>query len=239
MATPKRVGLLAPMTHELAPLVTMLGLVPRDDDPYTVHDATVDGVEFLATMTGIGMAAAAEATNRIIDAGAEHVLVIGIAGGIHPDLEIGDLVIPAGVLHADAGTTHAPAPLGDHEPRGVIRSSDDFLMDPEAHARLVAEGVVALDMETAAVALVCEERGVPWTAFRSISDRPADGLVDTSVFEMTLPDGSADQDALTRYLESNPDAAARLARMASDMEIATNAAAAAAIRACGVTIETT
>ena len=111
---------------------------------------------------------------------------------------------------------------------------DDFLTDPAVHADLLASGVVGLDMETAAVAVVCEARGVPWSVFRSISDRPADGLVDSEVWEMTQIDGSADADALGRYLESNPDAAARLAQMASDMEIATYAAAAAAVRACGV-----
>lgn len=223
------------MTHELAPLVEMLGLVERSADPYTLLDATVDGVEFVATMTGIGMAAAADATNRMLDDGAiDHVIVIGIAGGLDPALDIGAIVVPAAVLHGHTGTTHVPAPLGAHEPRGTIRSSDDFLTDPAVHAELLASGVVGLDMETAAVAVVCEARGVPWSVFRSISDRPADGLVDSEVWEMTQIDGSADEGALTRYLESNPDAAARLAQMAGDMEIATNAAAAAAIRACGV-----
>jgi hypothetical protein len=80
-----------------------------------------------------------------------------------------------------------------------------------------------------------QKRGAQrWTAFRSISDRPSDGLVDTAVWEMTQIDGSADEDALTRYLRENPEAAARLAQMAADMEVAVNAAAAAAIRACGV-----
>src|SRR5262249_689166 len=84
---PTRVGLLAPMTHELAPLVAMLGLEPRSDDPYTLHDATVGGVEFVATMTGIGMTAATEATHRILDDGpVDYVIVVGIAGGIEPGL---------------------------------------------------------------------------------------------------------------------------------------------------------
>lgn len=207
-----RVGLLAPMTHELMPLVEMLGLVARADDPYALLDAT----------------------NRVLDdGGIDHVIVTGIAGGLDPALGIGAIVVPATVLHGDAGTTHVPAPLGAHEARATIRSSDDFLTDPAAHAELSASGVVGLDMETAAVAVVCEARGVPWSVFRSISDRPADGLVDGEVWEMTQIDGSAD-DALNRYLESNPDAAPRLAQMAGDMEIATYAAAAAAIRACGV-----
>jgi adenosylhomocysteine nucleosidase len=232
---PTRVGLLAPMTHELAPLVTMLGLEPRTDDPYTLHDATVDGVEFVATMTGIGMAAAADATHRILDDGpVDYVIVVGIAGGIEPGQEIGDVLVPEAVLHSGTGSTYAPTVIGGHRPRGKIRCGDDFLTDDAVLADLVANGFIALDMETAAVAAVCEARGAQWPVFRSISDRPSDGLVDTAVWEMTQLDGSADEDALTRYLQENPDAAARLAQMAADMEIAVYAAAAAAIRACGV-----
>ena len=232
---PTRVALLAPMTHELAPLVMMLGLEARSDDPYTLHDATVDGVEFVATMTGIGMAAAADATHRVLDDGpVDYVIVVGIAGGIEPGQEIGDVLVPEAVLHSGTGSSYALVVLGGHTARGKIRCGDDFLTDDGVLADLVADGYVALDMETAAVAAVCEARGAQWTAFRSISDRPADGLVDTAVWEMTQIDGSADEDALTRYLQENPEAAVRLAQMAADMEIAVNAAAAAAIRACGL-----
>src|SRR5262249_22202613 len=228
-------GLLAPMTHELAPLVTMLGLEPRSDDPYTLHDATVGDVEFVATMTGIGMAAAVDATHRILDDGpVDYVIVVGIAGGIEPGQEIGDVLVPEAVLHSATGNTYAPTVLGDHTPRGKIRCGDDFLTDEGVLADLLADGYIGLDMETAAVAAVCEERGARWTVFRSISDRPSDGLVDATVFGMTQIDGSADEDALTRYLQENPEAAARLAQMAADMAVAVTAAAAAAIRACGI-----
>ena len=91
-------------------------------------------------------------------------------------------------------------------------------------------------METGAVAEVCEARGVPWSAFRSISDRPADKLVDAAVWEMTTEDGGADPDSLRRYLDADPDAAARLARMAADMEIAVRVAAEAAVRALGIAV---
>jgi len=236
MTRPARVGLLAPMTHELAPLVAMLGLVARSADPDALHDATVDGVAFVATMTGIGMAPAAVATHLVLDDGADHVIVVGIAGGIGPALEIGALVVPDAVIHGDTGRRHVPTRIGDGPVGGLIRSGDDFLTDDAALDRLVAEGVVALDMETAAVAVVCEDRNVPWSVFRAISDRPRDKLVDAAVWEMTGPDGSADPDALRRYLAADPDARARLARMAADMEIAVDVAARAALAALGLAV---
>ncbi|MBM3660964.1 MAG: hypothetical protein FJW95_15885 [Actinobacteria bacterium] len=229
-----RVGLLAPMTHELAPLVRLLGLEARALSPAGCLEAEVDGVEFVATMTGIGMQAGADATHRVIDAGVGHVAVVGIAGGIGPGLEIGALVLPESVLHAETGRHHIPVHLGTAPAAGIIRSSDHFLTDDDTLAALVAAGVVALDMESGAVGEVCEARGVPWSVFRSISDRPADKLVDAAVWEMTGPDGGADADALRRYLESDPAAGERLARMAADMEVAVVVAAEAAVAAFGV-----
>lgn len=234
-ARPGRVGLLAPMTHELAPLVALLGLEARPSSPPECLEAEVDGVAFVATMTGIGMQAGAEGARRLVEAGVEHVAVVGIAGGIAPGLEIGDLVCPAVVWHAETGRHHVPRHLGAAPARGILRSADDFLTDDDALAALVDAGVVALDMETAAVVEWCEARGVPWSVFRAISDRPADRLVDTAVWEMTRPDGGADPDARRRYLDADPTAAARLARVAADMEVAVRVAAEAAVRAFGVT----
>ena len=224
------------MTHELAPLVRLLGLEARAASPPGCLEAEVDGVAFVATMTGIGMQAGAEATHRVIDAGVEHVAVVGLAGGIGPGLEIGALVLPESVLHAETGRHHVPVHLGDAPAAGIIRSSDHFLTDDDAMAAFVADGIVALDMESGAVGEVCEARGVPWSVFRSISDRPADKLVDSAVWEMTGADGGADPEALRRYLEADPAARDRLARMAADMEVAVTVAAEAAVRAFGVSL---
>jgi hypothetical protein len=93
-------------------------------------------------------------------------------------------------------------------------------------------GVIAVDMETAAAAGVCADAGVPWAVFRSISDYAGEGLVDQSLFAMTNPDGTADVDAITKWLEANPDKLEVLTRLAHDSQLATEAASDAAIRAC-------
>ncbi len=55
-------------------------------------------------------------------------------------------------------------------------TNDELITDLDELAALHAErGVVALDMETAAIAHACEQRGVPWSVFRAISDRSSDG----------------------------------------------------------------
>ena len=220
------------MIHELAPLVRMLALEPVAQAPDHRHTAVVDGVALVATTTGIGMVAAAGATERMLDhLAVDHVIVVGIAGGVATDSQIGDVIVPAVVIDGLTGREHRPTAIGDVEPSGRLVTSDDLLVDPDAFDRLEADGVVALDMETSAVALVCEGRDTPWSVFRSLSDHPRDGLVDPAILALTRPDGSADLEALERYLASDPGAADRLARLASDMELATNAAATAAIAA--------
>jgi hypothetical protein len=49
---------------------------------------------------------------------------------------------------------------------------------------------------------------------------------------MTNPDGTADIEAITRYLEADPDRIEVLTRLARDSNLATEAASDAAIRAC-------
>ncbi len=108
-----RIALLAPMKPELAPLVRKLDLQPREHVGIRVHEAVVDGIEVVATITGIGTAAAIRATEQILDAfPTDHVVVVGIAGGVGPTVSIGDLVIPEVVLDGDGGTAYRPHPLG-------------------------------------------------------------------------------------------------------------------------------
>jgi hypothetical protein len=87
-------------------------------------------------------------------------------------------------------------------------------------------------METSGIAPVCEDAGCAWSVFRGISDCADGGHVDAGVFAMANPDGTSDPDAMQRYLTENPEKMKVLEQLAHDMRLATDAAAAAAIRAC-------
>jgi adenosylhomocysteine nucleosidase len=99
-------------------------------------------------------------------------------------------------------------------------------------AELERSGVVGLDMETAAIAAVCESRGCPWSVFRAISDRVTDETTDAAVLALAGADGSGDLFAVARYLLVRPWRIVRLARLARGTVRAADAAADAAIRAC-------
>jgi adenosylhomocysteine nucleosidase len=243
-----RIGILAPMPSELRPVVKRLGLRRAASSPVgrMVHEGRVGDVSVVAAMTGMGPDAAAAATRRMLDAGdlaIDHVVVVGIAGGIAAGQAIGDVVPVDVVIDDRTGTEYRPHPFGDGAGParltggGALHTSPEFIADPERVAALRAQGVVALDMETAAVAAVCEERGVPWSVFRTISDRASDGLADEAVFGLAHPDGSPDLRAVARLVVRHPTRIPRLVRLGRDMSIATKSAAtaaAAAIERCVV-----
>ena len=165
----------------------------------------------------------------------DHVMVVGIAGGIDDRLAIGDVIRPGIVIDGASGAEYRPHPLGeqpDAPDQGALHTSDEFIVDPERVAALRARGVIAMDMETAAVAAVCEEHGCPWSVVRSISDRSSDGMADEAVFELAHPDGSPNLGAVARFVARHPGRVPQLVRLGRDANVATNAAAGAAAEAC-------
>jgi adenosylhomocysteine nucleosidase len=232
MASPDgttRVGMLVPMEIELAPLVRILGLAK--DGP--LYRGSAGDVEVVALLTTIGMEPGARAARQMLDLAVDAVLVVGVAGGVDPaTVSIGDVVVPETVLDRATGATYSPSITGDATPRGTVSCGDDLITDPATLAAMANQGVIAVEMETAAIAPVCVEAGCPWGVFRGISDFAGEGLVDAELFAMTRPDGTADRDAMARYLEKNPGKIEVLTRLGHDTGIATDAAANAAIRAC-------
>ena len=113
----------------------------------------------------------------------------------------------------------------------VLVLACDLPLVDAAVTRLLARGVTALDMETAGVGAVCDERGVPWTAFRAVSDRPDDGLVDGSVFSLLNEDGTTDVGAGIRYALFHPGRLPGLVRLARDSARGCGLAARAAVEA--------
>ncbi len=217
------------MEIELQPLVRKLALVHDGDGAWL---GRADAVDVVAMPTTIGMAAATAATQRIVGRGVDHVMVVGIAGAVELDTPIGAVLAPEAVVERATGRRFEPALLGDAAaPRhGVISCGDDLIVDRARLAELARAGVIALDMETAAVAAVCDDAGVPWTVYRSISDRAGEGLISPELFALTKPDGRADPDAVARLL-ADPEHRRVLDRLARDCNLAVEAAADAAVAA--------
>ena len=221
------------MPMEVKPLVRKLALRPRDIGGMRVHAGTLRSHDVVAIVTGMGTGLARAGLERLLGAtSVDRVVVVGITGALEDETPIGALVLPEVVVDGATGAERRPAPLGAGPHAGAMWTSDSLTTDPAVLADLRARGVVALDMETAAIAAVSEERGVPWSVFRAISDRASDGSVDEEVFRLSNQDGTPNPAAVIRYFLRHPGRIPTMARMARGARRATETAADAAIAAC-------
>jgi adenosylhomocysteine nucleosidase len=190
-----------------------------------------------AMVSGIGTAWAGNATARLLDAvDVEWLVVVGITGAIDDDTPIGALILPEQVVNGADGSVYRPTPLPVGNAHGTMWTTDELLTDRATLADLRRRGVVSLDMETAAIAKVCYQRGVAWSVVRAISDRAGDGTVDAEIAGLTHADGTANRAAVARYLVRHRNALPRLARLAKGSNLAAKRAANAAIMAVSSSI---
>ncbi len=221
------------MPMELASVRRRLG----DVQPYPALgpraiSGTIGKFEYVATAVGVGTRRATDTTEQLLSSlSVPLVVVVGIAGASAPHLKIADVVVPESVIHGPAGTTHTSTDaIARFDRKGTIRTHDELLVDPEGVAGLHRQGISAMDMETGAIAAVCERYAVPWTAFRAISDN-IERPVDPASMTMLNPDGTMNTGAAIRFMLRRPHRIPVLMRSGRDSVKACNAAAEAAVKA--------
>ena len=98
------------MRPELKAVVKSGGLGETPDDAVFSHSGSVGDWSVGAFVIGMGPELARRATRRALDAGgADHVMVVGIAGGLDPALPVGSLFVPARVqLYPDGPEYQQP-----------------------------------------------------------------------------------------------------------------------------------
>jgi adenosylhomocysteine nucleosidase len=143
------------------------------------------------------------------------------------------VIVPDVVLDVNSGREFRPAPLGGMAMGGKVGTVDELIVDPSRLAGLAEQGVIALEMESTGVASVCEDRGLPWSVVRVISDRPDDGYTDDAVLGTLRPDGSADMRAALRLMATRPSRIPGLVRLGRDSSMAAGRAAKTTLEALG------
>lgn len=225
------VAFICAMPMELRPLAKRLQLRKTTVAGVHMRSGTLGDRRVVAIVTGMGTRLATEATERLLGAIIpDRVLVVGITGAVENETPIGALILPEVVVNSESGSEHRPHPLGGGTHHGTMWTTNVITPAHELPA-LRARGVVALDMETAAIAACCEQRGIPWSVFRVISDRASDGSVADEVFAMSNQDGTPNPRAVIRYVLRHPHHVPRLAKLAKGAKLATTRAADAAIAA--------
>jgi uridine phosphorylase len=234
----RQVVVLAPMPLEMHAIVTAFGLSPTTE----AHDSPWTGrlghSDVTAIHIGMGPPLTREATSQLFDTAladnvpVDHVMVAGICGGLDPAIEVGTLINPAFITDHTSGTSYRHAPPGDFPLVGKLMTTEQVTLDVNFSQRLFGDGFVAVDMESSAVAEVCEARGCAWSVYRCIGDRYFDSLLDQRIVEATNPDGSGNADEIKRLIVAEPDLAAKLERLSRDTTRAAHRAAEAAVQGC-------
>jgi adenosylhomocysteine nucleosidase len=208
-------GVVAALPEEIAPVKRRLTGSERIRLPHghavqgRLHDrpaivaATGDG----ANLAKLGMEQLLAV--RRLDA----VIVVGIAGGLSDDLEVGSVVAAKRVFEG-AGELPAPdrellemAAQLEFVQQGMVYSHSEIAVDPLAKQRLwrhwQGEKASVVDLESASYVRVAATRGIPYLVLRAVSDSHDEALpLDFNRFRK--PDGSSDRAKVLRYSLRHP-----------------------------------
>jgi adenosylhomocysteine nucleosidase len=220
------------MTLELRALVKRLGARSSTVEGRVVFTARYGDTDVAVSQIGVGPSAARASAEQLLDRlQVDHVVVSGIAGGIHADSVVGGVIVPHTVVDVSSGRTYRTTQLGALQQSGTVGTVDEFITDPVRLAGLVDDGVVALEMESSGVGEVCEARGVPWSVVRVISDRPDAGLADGAVMDALRPDGSTNVLAALKAMAVKPNRIPGFLQLGRDASMAARKAAATTVGA--------
>lgn len=195
-----RIAIMGAMPEEIEPLVDKLDNVSMTvyaANKY--YEGSYKGQEVVVAYSKIGKVfATLTATILLEKFGCDMLLFSGVAGAISDDLKIGDLVIADGLCQHDLDITAFGHPYGfvpegevciPTDPKlrsiakavaakkgltlkeGVIATGDQFIADVERKTWIGKTfDAHALEMEGAAVAVVCNALNTPFFILRAISD---------------------------------------------------------------------
>jgi DeoD family purine-nucleoside phosphorylase len=159
------------------------------------YTGTYEGAPVSVQATGVGCPSATIVTEELIQLGARNLLRIGTCGGYSRDLRLGDLVIATAATPNDGTVSsitqdlpyapsahfdivHAAESAGRRTFVGPIVSSDLFYDPEEEPARLWGElGVLAVEMEAAAIVTLSAMRGVRTGCLLTVSDTIGEEIV--------------------------------------------------------------
>jgi nucleoside phosphorylase len=234
----RQVVILAPMPLEMDAIVTAFALRPTGDAPGAPSTGRVGGSDVTAIHIGMGPSLTRAATARLFDDAdrgsvpVDHVMIAGICGGLDPALAVGTLINPEVVVEHETGASYRHTPPGDAPQAGKLVTTEGVSLDRELSERFRRDGYLGVDMESSAVAEVCEAQGCAWSVYRCIGDRPFDGLLDDRIVALTNPDGSGNTIEIKRLLAAEPELVPKLERLSQDTALAARRAAEAACRGC-------
>ncbi|MGL4790434.1 MAG: 5'-methylthioadenosine/adenosylhomocysteine nucleosidase [Anaerotignaceae bacterium] len=175
--------------------------------------AKKNGKNIVIVKCGVGKVNAGICAQVLVDHfGVDYIINIGVAGALHTDLKIGDVVISTSAVQHDMDTSALGDPVGMISGvniinfpadealvekafeigkevlntavyKGVIASGDQFISTKEQKAKIQKHfNAHCAEMEGAAIAHACYLNNIPFLIIRSMSDS-ADGNAEMSYLE--------------------------------------------------------
>ena len=169
----------------------------------------------LTLITGVGTERTQAALHWLLSRAAPSLVVAaGFAGSLSPRFRVGDVIYCSEVL--DGALVCWPVPVRAPGLPAARLITVSRLVSDVAEKLSVAEmsDATAVDMESAAVARLCHERGIPFTCVRAISDA-FDTALSPKVVGV-LADGRVSPWRLAKTLATSPSLIREMVRLGRD-----------------------
>ncbi|WP_339061419.1 5'-methylthioadenosine/adenosylhomocysteine nucleosidase [Tepidibacillus marianensis] len=211
-----RIGIIGAMDEEIELFQKgMSHLQQHEKASIRFYEGEMNGKSVVLCKSGIGKVNAAVTTQILVDNfDVDQIIFTGVAGALHPDLNIGDIVISTAAQQHDVDVTplgYEKAIIPDQE-RSIFEADQELILLAQKASREVNEGNVVIglilsgdqfiadreqvqalyeqlhglctEMEGAAVAQVCDMNRIPFVIIRSMSDK-ADGSAHVNFVQFT------------------------------------------------------
>jgi adenosylhomocysteine nucleosidase len=177
-------------------------------------------------ITGIGRKNAEQSVREFLSVNSPKlVLTCGFAGGLNPDLKLGDVVfeifprssrgdeaqIKIGNRQSAIGNQSEPSYVGCYDKLAAVGAKPAKFFCADRIATTVAEkkklraetGADAVEMESEVIYAICRERGIPCATVRVISDTASEDLP-LDFNQLSKPDKSLDYGKLAWAIARSP-----------------------------------
>lgn len=196
----KTIGIIGAMPSETADIRLDLGEAEKETiAKYDFYINELDGKRIVNVCCGVAKVNSAVATQILIDRfNADYIINTGVAGAMHKDVKVCDIVIATDVMHHDV----TPRFLENYPPhcsqykadehltslavkscekfgytshRGRIVSGEQFISDSKQKEAIVNDfNPYAVDMESASIGHCCYRNDIPFATIRCMSDSADD-----------------------------------------------------------------
>lgn len=183
-----KIGIITAMPEETQAVVRAIGGVKKlQNGKLAILHGVFAGHEIVIVEAGMGFNNAATAAEKLVQkVRPEMIFSVGFCGGVSTELQVGDIVMATGLTIVSERELEAvPVEISAASRNFVVRESAEgrrvfgglFASTPvvmqkkQLAARLPAEAPFpVVEMESAAIAIIAVENGIPFVGMRTVSD---------------------------------------------------------------------